>query len=102
MHAWPGNVRELKNAIERASALAPGPAITAYDLEFLSQQSAEQPPLLSPHMLDMQLPEALEQLERAMICHALALTAGNRTDAARRLGISRQSLYTKMSNLSIS
>lgn len=102
MHTWPGNVRELKNAIERASALAPGPAITAHDLGFLSQHSAEQQQLLSPHILDMPLPEALAQLERAMICHVLALTAGNRTDAARRLGISRQSLYTKMSNLGIS
>jgi DNA-binding NtrC family response regulator len=123
MHRWPGNVRELKNALERACALAPGPAITADDLAFLAPLAAgpaqpnphddgngwgAQPSgtrldtaSLPPPWCDMPLPQAVEQLERTLIEHALAATGGNRTEAARRLGINRQALYTKMAHLGI-
>jgi DNA-binding NtrC family response regulator len=96
-HAWPGNVRELRNAMERVAALSRGSQITDDDLTFLR----DTPPTLeadavSPALLELPLPEAIERLERASIQHALTRTAGNRAEAARRLGISRQSLYTKL------
>jgi DNA-binding NtrC family response regulator len=47
-------------------------------------------------LLDLPLPEAVERLERAAIERALVASSGNRAEAARRLGISRQSLYTKL------
>jgi DNA-binding NtrC family response regulator len=77
-YPWPGNVRELKNAMERVTALARGPLVIADAL------------------LDLPLPEAIERLERASIERALRATSGNRAETARRLGISRQSLYTKL------
>jgi DNA-binding NtrC family response regulator len=49
----------------------------------------------------MALPKAVEMVERALICNALALAGNNRADAARRLGISRQTLYAKMASLAI-
>ena len=100
-YSWPGNVRELKNAIERAGALAPGPSITAEDLSFLNEKSDNGQPLVPARFFEMSLPGAVEALERAMISHALALANNNRADAARRLGISRQTLYAKLAALGI-
>jgi DNA-binding NtrC family response regulator len=100
-YAWPGNVRELRNAIERASALAPGASISAEDLNFLSGKSADGQPLVPASFFDMSLPVAVDALERAMISHALLLADNNRADAARRLGISRQTLYAKLAALRI-
>jgi DNA-binding NtrC family response regulator len=100
-YLWPGNVRELKNAIERAGALAPGPSITAEDLSFLNQKPDNAEPLLHASFFEMSLPDAVETLERAMISHALTLAENNRADAARRLGISRQTLYARLAALGI-
>ncbi|MPW22919.1 response regulator [Paraburkholderia sp. CNPSo 3157] len=100
-HPWPGNVRELKNAIERVCSLAPGPAITGDDLSFLRGPSVPAEHALPADLADLPLAEAVERIERAMIVRALALANGNRADAARRLGISRQSLYTKMAGLGL-
>ncbi|MEZ0603577.1 sigma-54-dependent transcriptional regulator [Paraburkholderia sp. IW21] len=86
-YAWPGNVRELKNAMERVAALARGPLVTADDLVFLTAPRASTGEIPTA-LLDLPLPQAIER--------ALQQTVGNRAEAARRLGISRQSLYTKM------
>jgi DNA-binding NtrC family response regulator len=88
-------VRELKNAMERVAALARGPLATDDDLAFLTAPQIAATDLPGA-LLDLPLPEAIERLERASIERALRLAAGNRAEAARRLGISRQSLYTKM------
>jgi len=106
MHAWPGNVRELRNVIERATILARGASIKAEDLGLADSAanaaatrvlSAAAPLALSaasPPLHD--LPTALAQLEEGMIRAALAETGGNRAETARRLGIRRQLLYTKL------
>ncbi len=92
---WPGNVRELRNATERAAALARGPSIDASDLDFL-RQSDDADAAGAPAGTDLTLPEAVAELERAMIRRALAEGQGSRAEAARRLGINRQLLYDKM------
>jgi two-component system NtrC family response regulator len=102
-HGWPGNVRELRNVIERATILARGPSINAEDLGLADPAanavvahalSAAAPRQQHPPVED--LPTALAQLEEAMIRAALGGTGGNRAEAARRLGIRRQLLYTKL------
>ncbi|SAL05053.1 two component, sigma54 specific, Fis family transcriptional regulator [Caballeronia arationis] len=96
-HTWPGNVRELKNAMERVQALARGALVTEDDLAFLDASAVPaQAVALHDALLDLPLPEAVERLERAAIERALVASSGNRAEAARRLGISRQSLYTKL------
>ena len=95
-HGWPGNVRELLNAMKRVSTLVRRPVIETEDLAFLS---ADQPPASPPEaagLLDGTLPEAVERVERDMIRRALAASAGNRAQAAERLGIRRQLLYQKL------
>jgi two-component system NtrC family response regulator len=91
-YSWPGNARELKNAIERAAILCRSDTITAADLDFLESSSGLHP---APDFTQGELPAAIARLERHMIMRALQETGGNRSEAARRLGIHRQLLYAK-------
>lgn len=100
--AWPGNVRELANAIERASALAPAALLTREDFAFLFDSVGGGAAAIPASFIDLPLNDALAQLERALIARALALAGGNRAEAARRLGISRQSLYTRLAHFGLS
>ncbi|SRR5579871_2963944 len=94
-YPWPGNVREIKNVIERANVLVRGAVIDAQDLE-LSQSDLGDADALPASWLNGDLPNAIAKLEQAMIIHALNACGGNRAEAARRLNINRQLLYTKM------
>jgi DNA-binding NtrC family response regulator len=97
-HPWPGNVRELRNAVERVAALARRPVVTAEDFSFLDAASTAGD---AEDWLAGDLPQAVARLERAMIRRALAAADGNRTEAARRLGIHRQLLYEKLRRLGL-
>lgn len=90
-HAWPGNVRELRNVIERACILTRADIIGAPDIDIGASDI-----MAGPGQLDSDLPAAVAQLETEMIQRALEACDGNRTEAARRLNINRQLLYTKM------
>jgi two-component system response regulator HydG len=85
---WPGNVRELENAIERLVVLGRKREITAADLEFLSQRSAEHksvPPPVSP--------VTLKQMNRQYLDRVLASTGGDKVRAAGILDIDLSTLY---------
>jgi DNA-binding NtrC family response regulator len=87
-HDWPGNVRELGNAIERAIILAQGDMITSADLLYygpLTKSGADVADLAS-----------LAAIEKEHIARALCHHAGNRTAAAKALGIDRKTLWRKM------
>ncbi|AOY95452.1 sigma-54-dependent Fis family transcriptional regulator [Cupriavidus sp. USMAA2-4] len=97
-HSWPGNVRELRNAMERAAILSHGSVI---EVEHIGLQAAAAP---APGLdIDWDGPMALAvaRVEREMIVRALAATAGNRAEAARRLGLSRQQLYRKLAEFDL-
>ena len=85
-YAWPGNVRELAHAIERATLLADGGALSVADFTF--RAAGESPPRLD----DM----SLEDVERVLIAKALARFEGNVTAAADALGLSRSALYRRL------
>jgi DNA-binding NtrC family response regulator len=85
---WPGNVRELRNVIERTCVLTRSPVIDIDDLDIACAPADPEPAT--------DLPTAVARLERRMIRSALEACAGNRSEAARRLNINRQLLYTKM------
>jgi DNA-binding NtrC family response regulator len=82
---WPGNVRELRNAIERAVVLATSPTVDA----------AEVSEMVAPELPSGELPfpATIAELNRAAVRRMLELSGGNKTDAARRLGISRPRLH---------
>ena len=80
-HAWPGNVRELRNVLERAAILSDG--------------------LIEPAHLSLKAPptpatDELSSMERQRIEEVLRQTDGNKSRAARRLGISRTQLYVRL------
>jgi two-component system response regulator AtoC len=87
---FPGNVRELRNIMERASVLCRGPGITPEDLP---HELGEIPALAAA---DGSLSEKLAIVERGFLQQALIASKGNRTEAARLLGISRKNLWEKM------
>jgi len=90
-HAWPGNVRELRNAMERLVVLAPGPALAAEDFKtFCLTALAEEETSGSE-------PMSLADVERRAIERALEATGGNKTQAARILGITPKTLNAKLS-----
>lgn len=87
---FPGNIRELRNLMERASVLCRGPEITPADLPFEITQNASR--LDSDFNLSCNLAVA----EKKFLRSALLQSDGNRTEAARLLGISRKNLWEKM------
>jgi DNA-binding NtrC family response regulator len=88
-YGWPGNVRELRNAMERVLLLADGERIDDADLAFLA------PPPRDDRSHDggvLPFPGPLNALVRAAAAEMIALCQGNKSEAARRLGISRPRL----------
>jgi DNA-binding NtrC family response regulator len=94
-YEWPGNVRELLHVIRRAAAMCGGEIIDTPDLA-LNVREASSPAAVAPPIERLPLREAIAALERKMILEALERTAGNRSEAARQLGIARTQLYLKM------
>jgi DNA-binding NtrC family response regulator len=97
-YAWPGNVRELRNAIARAIALSEGDLIEAVHLGLGVAREAPQAAHAPGADIDLEGPleRAVQQLESFMLRRALEAAGGNRSEAARRLGLSRQQLYRKL------
>lgn len=90
-HPWPGNVRELRGVVENAALAARGPVIEVADLpaEFLASTPD---PLVTSALAE----GGLDSRERRHVELALERTEGNRSAAARLLGISRKTLYRRL------
>ncbi len=93
-HRWPGNVRELRNALETASLVAAGETI---EPEHLPPEVAGAPLPPSPGgPIPLPAPRTLGEIEREAIRAALAETGGNKTKAAKLLGIGLRTLHRKV------
>jgi transcriptional regulator with PAS, ATPase and Fis domain len=90
---WPGNVRELRNVLERAASMAGDGSIRE---EHLPLEISDVPSTTREDETLHPLREEIASAERRAIQRALSITGGNRTDAARLLGIHRTGLYQKM------
>ncbi|HXO19745.1 MAG TPA: sigma 54-interacting transcriptional regulator [Thermoanaerobaculia bacterium] len=107
-YPWPGNVRELENEARRLVYRCPaGSAIDSSMLsEVLQRPAADTAPTASMSIEDdpasLNLQQAVDRLERRLITRALERTGGNRSQAARLLGISRNGLADKLERLGIS
>lgn len=95
---WKGNVRELDNVLERAMILGNGEWITPADLPAVEERPDGK---LQP-FVGRKLKDALLAYEKSYIETALKETDCDRTQVAKRLGLSRSSLYRKMEQLGIS
>jgi two-component system, NtrC family, response regulator AtoC len=95
-HYWPGNVRELQNVIERASALANSSLLEISDIRI---DARAKPPESANGFLPAGT--TLEQWEDEMIQEALRRANGNKSQAARLLGLSRNALRYRLSKIGI-
>jgi transcriptional regulator with PAS, ATPase and Fis domain len=92
---YPGNVRELENLIERALALAGSDMVISLDLlpEKVQGNARTQEPVAARRGL---LKDAVDVIERRMLTEALERCAGNKTQAAQELGLSRMGFQKKL------
>ena len=94
-YAWPGNVRELMNAVERGVVLSRLEYMDEAELPLILIAESAAMPQPSPE--GMQNGEApLEEVEKTTILKTLAATEGNKSEASRRLGITRRTLHQKL------
>ena len=85
-YRWPGNVRELEHVIERAMIMAAGPSVQAEDL----------PPELLAGSTRKGSKETLDDAEKRHILQILEDCAGNQVEAAKKLGVARNTLWRKL------
>ena len=90
---WPGNVRELENAMERAVILTVGEYVTERSLPLAIQQMTGNTAAVPSGILAN---KSLDDIEKEAISATLAETADNKSEAARRLGITRATLHSKL------
>ncbi len=116
-YGWPGNIRELENVLSRAAILCDGEKIRADDLDLVGLPggdgaAAAAPAASGPERIGLRgldegktlkdvLDDHVRAVERAAIEHALAREGGSPARAARRLGISRASIYAKIKELGL-
>ena len=96
-HSWPGNVRELENTIERSLVLASGDILLPAEIRIeaprrMPPNASQQSPLLPEG-------ETLEHWEQMMIREALRRANGNKSQAARMLGLTRNALRYRLSQM---
>ena len=92
---WPGNVRELMNAVERAVVLSRSEYLDEQDLPLVIKDALSgEEKIPSRYAVPADLP--LEDVEKATILKTLESTDGNKSEAARRLGITRKTLHKKL------
>lgn len=91
-YPWPGNVRELENAIERGIILMRGTELTEKSLPLPIQKSA----FSITGSENTNAPTSLFEAEKQLILKTLVDTEGNKSEAARRLGITRKTLLNKL------
>ncbi|HEX7499638.1 MAG TPA: sigma-54 dependent transcriptional regulator [Polyangia bacterium] len=104
LYHFPGNVRELENMIERAVTLSTADWLTLDAFpNLIGLQGAEQSPSTVGHLPEsgLDLEHHLEEYERSILIKALERTGGNRTEAARLLGVSFRSMRYRLSKLGI-
>lgn len=91
-YPWPGNVRELENSVERGVILLSGDFISEKELPLSISQCVD----VQPDRQCGQAIQPLDQVEKQAILAALEQTAGNKTEAAKQLGITRKTLLAKL------
>ena len=89
---WPGNVRELMNAVERGVVLSRSEYLDEEEFSLVLQ---DQPRSAEPPVLHITAP-SLDAVEKETILRALETSGGNKSEAARRLGITRRTLHLKL------
>jgi len=99
-HHWPGNVRELKNVIERAVNFSTGPTLEVESLPFYLREQRESYIRPAPER-SYPVGHRVDNIDRETLLQVLQRVQGNKSEAAKVLGISRSWLYEKMRRYNI-
>ena len=91
-YSWPGNVRELKHAVENMVVVSRGPVLTVENLPESIHRSERRATTDLQSLVGM----PLKEVEKILIRNTLAQVGGNRSDAAKMLGIGERTLYRKL------
>ncbi|NNF98155.1 MAG: sigma-54-dependent Fis family transcriptional regulator [Desulfobacteraceae bacterium] len=92
-YPWPGNVRELMNAVERGVVLTRGDYLSEKDFVLMPSDQEE---IQRPAATGAENPASLEEVQKVTIINTLEQAGGNKSEAARRLGITRKTLHKKL------
>ena len=92
---WPGNVRELMNAVERAVVLSQSDYLDGDGFPVIPLAEKSTPDYLTGFD-DLSSDFTLDQVEKAAILRTLEIAGGNKSETARRLGITRKTLHKKL------
>lgn len=94
-YGWPGNVRELMNSVERAVVMSRAEYIDEEDLSLIDRQTGK---AFAPDTAQEPVAESLplDEVEKVTILKTLEQVGGNKSEAARRLGITRRTLHQKL------
>ena len=99
-YGWPGNVRELENVIERSVVLGRGDSLALEDipmeLQILESSIGRGKARDVGPALDGPLPDAIGEIERKRLIEALEEARGNKSQAARSLGLKRSTFFNKL------
>ena len=96
---WPGNVRELENVIERSILLAQGPRVEADDIRIDTSQRSRPAASSADHFLPEGM--SLDEFEQSVIRESLKRANGNKSQAARLLGLTRNALRYRLAQMGI-
>jgi two-component system response regulator HydG len=93
-YEWPGNVRELMNAVERAVVLARAEYLNEQEFSLIPREAVPEGGMPAGGSGSGEMP--LDEVEKTTILRTLELSNGNKSEAARRLGITRRTLHKKL------
>jgi two-component system response regulator HydG len=96
---WPGNVRELMNAVERGVVLSRTEYLDEEHLPLISEAPQSKKETMPREIVSADLP--LDEVEKATILNTLEAVGRNKSEAARRLGITRKTLHAKLKKYGI-
>ena len=97
-HPWPGNIREMRHVLERAAQIAQHSPLTVHDLELQHPGNGSASALLKPSAAAMETNLTMREMETRYIELVLTEEDSSIDRAAKRSGISRSSLYSKVKN----
>ncbi|WP_337880242.1 sigma-54 dependent transcriptional regulator [Rheinheimera sp.] len=99
--AWPGNIRQLKNCVDKLSVLADGPEVTAQTIQQLAicDEQVDWAARVAQEIIEMPISNKLRTIHDALIEQAVEKTNGNKTEAARLLGVHRKVVERRLAQI---
>ncbi len=98
---WPGNVRELRNVVEMVTLLREGRVVRVADLPDAIQHAGERPSAPPGEAMEVRLDRPLDETIDEIVARALEIESGNRSRAARRLGVSLRTIQRYATRLRV-